>query len=69
MKLTPKSCSCTNCSRGKRSDGGHEMMKADERSLRHSQKNKLDFAVKHNYNIDSLEDLSIDLVPIGNYYD
>lgn len=69
MKLSPKSCSCQQCTRGKHSPGGQIMLKADERSLRHSQKIKLDAAVKYSYNIDSLEDLNIDVVPIGNYYD
>lgn len=35
-KQTPKSCRCTQCLAGKRTDPGKEIMKKDERRHRHS---------------------------------
>lgn len=58
MKQTPKSCSCSQCKRGKHSKGGHEMMKHDERKFRHAQKVALNKGA---------EDISV--APKGNYYD
>lgn len=69
MKQTPKSCSCQHCTRGKHTKAGHELMNYDERALRRAEKCKLDYAVKHNYNIDLLEEVVNDVAPIGNYYD
>ena len=58
-KQKPKSCSCSQCTRGKHTKGGHTLMKADERSFRHEAKIELK---KGNYEI-------VTVVPIGNYYD
>lgn len=38
MKMTPKSCSCYACKRGKASDAQKFCMKKTERSFRHQQK-------------------------------
>lgn len=57
-KATPKSCSCTQCKRGKHSNPGHQMMKADERAYRHEMKIRL-----------AEGDEDIPLIPKGNYYD
>lgn len=62
-KHTPKSCSCSGCSRGKHSKWGREMLRIDERAYRHAAKislTKLD---------EDYESRSILSAPIGNYYD
>lgn len=59
-KGTPKSCSCSQCKRGKHTAGGRYMRRYDNRAYRHDSKvilNKL------------LEDAVLDTGPIGNYYD
>lgn len=38
MKMTPKSCSCTACKRGKASKSQKLYMKKHERAFRHSNK-------------------------------
>lgn len=38
MKMTPKSCSCTACRRGKSSNAQKVYMKKAERSFRHKNK-------------------------------
>jgi len=58
QKQTPKSCSCKTCTRGKHTKSGHELMKADERAFRHSQKIAL---------AKGAEDVAV--APVGNYYD
>ena len=60
-KGTPKSCSCTQCKRGKGCDAGNTQMKADERAYRHSAKIQL--------KKEDPEDVVLDSGPIGNYYD
>lgn len=35
-KTSPKSCSCTQCRRGKGSEPGKHRMKLDERAFRHA---------------------------------
>ena len=57
-KQTPKSCSCGQCKRGKRSEGGHYFMKYDERAFRHAQK----VALNRN-------DGNYSAAPMGGYYD
>jgi hypothetical protein len=59
-KGSPKSCSCTQCTRGKHSVVGHSMMKADERAYRHAAKISLKQLG---------EDAVVSSGPIGNYYD
>lgn len=59
MKQTPKSCSCSQCKRGKHTSVGHKLRNADEKSLR--QKTRIMLA-KGEY-----EDITP--APIGNYYD
>jgi hypothetical protein len=61
-KQTPKSCSCSQCLRGKHTRGGHSLMKADERAYRHNAKIVLD-------HIDDLDEKVFNSGPIGNYYD
>jgi len=58
QKQTPKSCSCGQCTRGKHTKSGHELMKHDERAFRHEQK----IALKK-----GAEDIAV--APVGNYYD
>jgi len=58
MKATPKSCSCSHCSRGKHSSAGQQRMKYDERKFRHAAK----IALKQGAEIFSP-------APKGNYYD
>ena len=58
MKQTPKSCSCSQCKRGKHSKSGHKLMAYDERKFRHAQK----IALAKGKN-------DISVAPIGNYYD
>lgn len=57
-KHTPKSCSCSQCKRGKHSTHGHFIMKYDERAFRHNQKQRL--------NKSSGDYMS---APMGGYYD
>ena len=38
MKQTPKSCSCTQCRRGKGTKTGKFFMKREERAFRHESK-------------------------------
>jgi len=57
-KQTPKSCSCSQCKRGKHTASGHAMMKYDERSFRHAQKVALKKGTG-NYSA----------APCGHYYD
>jgi len=59
FKQKPKSCSCSNCTRGKHSKSGHVLMKADERAFRHGAKIALQ---QGNYE-------AVTIAPIGNYYD
>lgn len=59
MKQSPKSCSCSQCTRGKHTPAGHRLMKADEKSLR--QKTRIALAKGEYENITP--------APIGNYYD
>ena len=58
MKATPKSCSCSVCTRGKHTKSGHELMKYDERKFRHAAK----IALKKGAEVFSP-------APKGNYYD
>lgn len=37
-KATPKSCSCSQCKRGKGTKPGKQLMKMDERAYRHASK-------------------------------
>lgn len=57
-KMTPKSCSCGQCKRGKHSKAGKQMMKYDERAFRHNQKIAL-----------NKSDGDYTAAPVGNYYD
>lgn len=57
-KQTAKSCSCGQCTRGKHTKSGHEMMRLDERKFRHNAKIALNKGA---------EDIGI--APKGNYYD
>jgi hypothetical protein len=57
MKMTPKSCSCQHCKRGKHG-GAKDMVKYDERKARHAAKIQL---AKGNEIVIG--------IPIGNYYD
>lgn len=62
-KHTPKSCSCTQCTRGRHTKSGHDLLKADERAYRHAAKIAL---------AKLGEDLDAEIFnsgPIGNYYD
>lgn len=62
-KQTPKSCSCTQCMRGKHSECGRTMIKYDQRAYRHQAKIQL-------ANLgEDLDDQIIQSAPIGNYYD
>lgn len=45
------------------------MMKKDERANRHAVKSELDKLRNTSYNNDSLMDIEVPTVPIGNYYD
>jgi hypothetical protein len=58
-KSTPKSCSCSQCRRGKHG-GAKDMVRADERAYRHNAKIKLN---------EFGEDAVLQSGPIGNYYD
>lgn len=58
QKQTPKSCSCSQCKRGKGTKSGKELMKLDERAFRHNQKVALQ---KSNGDYSA--------APVGNYYD
>lgn len=72
MKIKPKSCSCQQCMRGKHTKTGHFLMNKDERSNRRAVKTDLDKFRGVSYNmvvVDELEDLVINTVPQGNYYD
>ena len=72
MKIKPKSCSCSQCTRGKHSDKGHILMNYDERRVRRATKQELEKIVKTLDTNDEEAVLSADveiLVPIGNYYD
>jgi hypothetical protein len=57
-KQTPKSCSCSQCKRGKHSKAGKISMKKDERAFRHGQK----IALKKSSG-------NYDAAPCGGYYD
>lgn len=57
-KATPKSCSCTQCKRGKASSRGKALMKLDERAYRHASK----------INLMKGREV-IEPAPIGGYYD
>jgi hypothetical protein len=57
-KSTPKSCSCTQCTRGKHTKSGRQLMRLDERAFRHSQKQKI-----------KKSSGDYEIAPIGNYYD
>jgi hypothetical protein len=59
-KHTPKSCSCSQCTRGKHSAKGHVHMKADERAYRHAAKIAL---------AQLEDDVILQSAPIGNFYD
>ena len=69
MKVSPKSCSCQQCMRGKHTKAGHYMMKCDERANRHAVKCELDKLRGKEYNLCWIDELNIPTVPIGNYYD
>ena len=72
MKVSPKSCSCQQCKRGKHSKGGHALKKADEHAVRHKVNSDLAKFRGKEYNliiVDELEELETPTVPIGNYYD
>ena len=56
--MTPKSCSCGACKRGKHSKHGKQMVKYDERAFRHNQKIAL-----------ARSDGNYSAAPVGNYYD
>ena len=58
MKMTPKSCSCRSCKRGKHG-GAKDAVKYDERAYRHNAK----IALKKGYGSTILPG------PVGNYYD
>lgn len=58
IKVTPKSCSCQQCKRGKSSTKGQFVKKVDERAYRHASKISL---MKGSELIAG--------APIGNYYD
>lgn len=62
-KATPKSCSCSQCTRGKHTKGGHSMMKADERAYRHAAKISLT-RLDQDYEVSVIAS-----APKGNYYD
>lgn len=61
-KAKPKSCSCSQCIRGKASEAGKAMKRADERAYRHSAKQLLRKFV------DDTSDTPLP-APQGNYYD
>ncbi len=63
-KQTPKSCSCGECVRGKHSNIGHALTKADQRAYRHDAKIQLAKLVT-----EDLDACVIQSGPIGNYYD
>lgn len=56
-KQTPKSCSCSQCKRGKSSRYGKKMMQHDERAFRHNQKIALS------------KEQEVQVAHVGNYYD
>lgn len=58
MKMTPKSCGCTACRRGKGTKGGKAVLKSAERAYRHNAKIQL---------TKGREDVGI--VPYGSYTD
>ena len=57
-KMTPKSCSCSQCKRGKHSKAGKQMMKLKERAFRHAQKISL-----------ALNNGNYVAAPSGGYFD
>jgi len=57
-KQTPKSCSCSQCRRGKHTRSGRALIRYDERKFRHGCKIALKKGAEE-----------IGIVPIGNYYD
>ena len=72
MKVSPKSCSCPNCTRGKHTERGHVLMKYDERRVRRAVNRELKNIVETLDTTDEDAVLSANvetLVPIGNYYD
>lgn len=72
MKIKPKSCSCSQCTRGKHSSKGHVLMNYDERRVRRATKQELEKIVKTLDTTDGEAVESSDVettVPIGNYYD
>lgn len=58
MKLTPKSCSCNACKRGKRSKAAKFMMRCMDRALRTRWRTQR-----------LLEDPVVSPAPAGNYFD
>lgn len=58
MKMTPKSCGCRSCRRGKSTKSGKEVLKNAERAYRHNTKIAL-----HKGHED------VGLVPYGGYTD
>lgn len=79
-KVSPKSCSCAQCLRGKHTKAGHVMMKCDERANRHAVKSELDKLRGLDYNYSRwsefkeaqntiVDEIDVGSVPIGNYYD
>lgn len=58
MKMTPKSCGCNACRRGKSSKGGKSVLKTAERVYRHSSKIAL---------AKGKEDITV--APYGSYTD
>lgn len=72
VKIKPKSCSCSECTRGKHSDKGRILMNYDERRVRRAVNQELKKIVETLDTTDEDAVLSADvetLVPIGNYYD
>lgn len=63
-KHTPKSCSCTHCTRGKHSSAGRANLKSDQRAYRHDAKIQL-----AKLDPEDLDACVIQSAPIGNYYD
>lgn len=61
-KATPKSCSCRQCRRGKRSSGGKASMRSDERAYRRAFTMLLSRGVTE-------DDVTPPPAPSGTYYD
>ena len=85
MKISPKSCSCQHCSRGKHTKTGHFFMRSDERANRRAVNSELaklrnlDYNItydpvlgylpKFEYQLSYIDSLDIPNVPQGNRYD